>query len=215
MALLIAMGSVWTFNAFSSYACAPPNADHCYGLVFGHPAAVSGLGVTLSPACLYVPSGNFITDEIWLADASSPPNFVEVGFIDNNGIPINGIPTSGRYGFWGDQRPGHLYAGHVLESDLPLYATGLSIQESGYQQFTVAFASHTGVSTSNSMTPRTPEYGSETTSNTGASYSTGTGVQYRNGSWYNGVVSPTYLIQAPQTFTWITATTSYHAGDPC
>jgi hypothetical protein len=215
VALLIA-GTVGWGVAAASPAEACSLTSHCWGDVSGGVSGINGDYVFITPSCLNIPSGNFVTDELWLGNGA---DWVEVGYLQHGGnLNLGGITTAGRYGFWGDKRPGYNFSAHVLQNN-PSLSGGApaEIYKTGTNTWETYFNGYFGTSTGNTMTPTYGSWGSETTSGSADSLSTGTGTEYRTGStWTNGVPHPgTPQQNSPQTFSWTTRYTAYKAGVPC
>jgi len=215
--LLVASGVLGGVAAAPAQACTTSN--HCYGTVTGTAAGIDGDYIFITPSCLSIPSGNFVTDELWLVDSASAPNWVEVGYLQlGSGINVGGIATAGRYGFWADQRPGGGFHAHVLETNP--YLTGgvpAEIWKNTSSTWFAYFNGYTGESTSNTMIATHGDWGSETTSASAHGLHTGTGAEYEIGStWHLGVPNPSGGTPAlPQTFVWTTYNTDYKAGVAC
>jgi hypothetical protein len=222
MLLLLAAVGVATWG---DPAAACSTSDHCYADAIAGVAA-KGIAVSITPSCLTAPYANDVSNEIWLIDARNPSavSFVEVGYLQMGGGYTLGtgsytLSAAGRYGFWADQRPGHAYAIHVLQSSPSLTAGAfISITANGTNAWQVYFNGHTNNSTSNSMVPNNIEYGSEATSAAATDYGLAVGAEYQDsgGTWHNGMNGPTVPApDTPQKFSWVTKSTSYHAGAPC
>ena len=196
------------------------STNHCYGVAFGDLSGITGDAVTIEPSCLSTPSGNFVTDEVWLVDATAA-HWIEVGYIQiGSGTNVGGLTTAGRYGFWGDDRPGSQLFNHVLQNNPPLSpGVGAQIQSNGHDSWASFFNGHEGTSTANTMTPNFGEYGSETTSASAESVSFGDNAVYQTASgWFTGVPGEPgsgTTAESPQTFSWQVKYNNYFAGVPC
>lgn len=205
-------------NPNAAQACT--TSSHCYGVAFGDLSGIIGDAVTIEPSCLSIPSGNFVTDEVWLVDANAA-HWVEVGYLQHGGnLNVGGITAAGRYGFWGDARPGSRLFDHVLQNNPPLSpGVGAQIQTNGHDSWGAYFNGIGGFSTSNTMTPAFGEWGSETTSASAHSISFGDNAVYQTASgWHVGVPNqPSSGISAnsPQRFSWAVNYYNYVAGVPC
>lgn len=172
--------------------------------------------MSVSPTCLYAPSGAFLTDELWLVD-SAAANWVEVGYlVKGSNLNIGGITASGTFGFYADQRPGGGFHAHVLTNGPSLNFTFLNIYKTATNTYAAQFGSATGYSTNNSMTPQHLDYGSESSSNSSRGYSFARVVGYQtNGVGESGMVNPSWGATSPQQFAFISPYTSYNAGIAC
>ena len=225
-ALVCAMTTIGCV-AVGNPAQACSTTTHCYGDAISALTGVRGASVNISPSCLSTPADSDISNEMWLMDTyDNTPAFVEVGYVQiGSGYSLGHgsyiLNTPGRYGFWADQRPGHSdYSVHVLETNPSLSVGGayVYIRANGTNTWQVSFDGHTSNSTGNYMVPNYVEVGSETTSASGKDYGLGSSVKYldANGTWHSGMGSPVIdATQAPQKFSWVTKSTSYHAGAPC
>lgn len=216
-ALLVAATVGWA-GASASPAEACSFTNHCYGTTEGTPSGIDGDYVNITPSCLGTPSGNFVTDELWLV-SSSATYWVEVGYLQlGSGVNLGGITTAGRYGFWADQRPGSQFFAHVLQTNPSLSAGATAeISKAGSATYNAYFNGHSGTSRSNTMTPQYGEWGSETTSASAHSLSVGDTAEYETGdAFHSGVPSPrSWGSNSPQIFSWVTKYTSYEAGVLC
>jgi hypothetical protein len=215
-ALLLAGTAGWAVaSASPAEACSV--SSHCYGVTTGSASGIDGDYVFITPSCLSTPSGNFVTDELWLVN-SSAAYWVEVGYLQlGSGLNVGGIATAGRYGFWADSRPGGGFHAHVLQNNPSLSAGApAEIYKVNSSTWETYFNGHFGQSTSNSFTPAFGEWGSETTSASAHSMHTGTTAEYETGSsFHSGVPNPSWGSSSPQTFSWTTRYTNYKAGVPC
>ena len=67
-----------------------------------------------------------------------------------SGLAINGIPGAGRYGFWGDKRPGQQFVDHVLETNPSLSAgADIEIWKNSSTSWKTSFDGYPGLSTGN------------------------------------------------------------------
>jgi hypothetical protein len=217
VAVLIVVATVGFGVATAATAQACSVAAHCYGETFESPSGISGDFVIATPSCLSIPSGNFVTDEIWVT-SSGNTYWVEAGYLQlGSNLSINGIPGAGRYGFWGDKRPGQQFVDHVLETNPSLSAGAVvEIWRNSSTSWNTNFDGFPGLSTGNTMTATTAIYGSETTTASAHSLFAGTGVEYKTGStWHTGLPSPGVDRNAPQTFAWTSGHTNFKAGVPC
>lgn len=218
MSILVAAGIV---GANPASACDINN--HCYATIRGYPSGIDGVAGYINPDCLSATSGDFLTDEIWLADGrSSTYMWVEAGFIvQGSGVSINGIPGSGSYTFWGEKDPhtGYQFVGHVLAYTPSLASTYATIYRTSSTSFKATVGTWSGTSSSNTISPNYGELGSESSASSSTQahgYGSWTGVEYRTGTWHSGVYNPVHVgPTAPQQFHWITQTTSFHAGIAC
>lgn len=215
-AAILAGTAGWAVAAASpAEACSL--SSHCYGIAAGSASGIDGDYVFITPSCLSIPSGNFVTDELWLP-SSGAAYWVEVGYLQlGSGLNVGGITTAGRYGFWADKRPGSQFYAHVLQTNPPLSAGApAEIYKNGSSSWETYFNGYFGTSTSNTMTPAYGEWGSETTSGSAHSLSTGTSAEYETGSsFHSGIPNPSWESTPPQTFSWTSTYTSYKAGAPC
>ncbi|MGH3407192.1 MAG: hypothetical protein ACRDRJ_32535 [Streptosporangiaceae bacterium] len=195
-------------------------SSHCYGVAFGDVSGIIGDAVTIEPSCLSTPSRNFVNDEVWLVDANAE-HWIEVGFVQlGSNLNYGGITTAGRYGYWGDLRPGSNYFAHVLQNNPPLSpGVGAQIQTNGKDSWASFFNGHEGTSTGNTMTPAFGEYGSETSSASAHSVSIGDNAVYQTASgWSTGVPGEPgsgYTAESPETFSWQVKYNNYFAGVQC
>lgn len=214
---LLLAGSVGWAVAAAPPANACTISSHCFGVAFGSASGIDGDYVFITPSCLSIPSGNFVTDELWLA-SSGGTYWVEVGYLQlGSGVNLGGITTPGRYGFWGDNRPGSKFYAHVLQNNPSLSAGApAEIYRLTSSSFQTYFNGYFGKSTSNSMTPAYGQWGSETSSGSAHSLSSGVTAEYETGStWHSGIPNPSWGSTSPETFSWTSRYTSYKAGVPC
>lgn len=218
-ALLLIAPAFIVESASSASACAlTPNSAHCYGETWTSSGSVVGVADTIAPYCLSSPSGNFITDEIWLAD-SPESSWIETGFLAvGSGVNVSGIATPGTYLFWGDDKPGGggLH-NHVIVTSPSLSATRLSIYENGVYTYAVNAGTYSTSSTSNTMNPYIGIYGSENTANSGThSYGYFYSSDYlKNGTWGTGTNGTQSTQNAPESFSWSTLGSTFYAGVAC
>ena len=152
-ALLVAGTVGWAVAAApAAYACDINN--HCFGVAFGSATGIDGGYVFVTPSCLSTPSGNFVTNELWLA-SSGGTYWVEVGYLQlGSGVNLGGITTPGRYGFWGDRRPGSKFYAHVLQNNPSLSAGApVEIYRLSSSSFQTYFNGYLGTSTSKAGVP--------------------------------------------------------------
>lgn len=216
-ALLLLPVASGVVAAAPAYACDVNN--HCYGIVTVNSSSIDGNQVDISPSCLSVTSGQFVTDELWLLGSGG--GWVEAGYLQHGGnLNIGGITQAGRYSFWADLRPGSTFYAHVLQSNPTLTYHTTAIWRSASNSFGVQMGGITvsPASTSNSMSVTGEEIGSETTANSGVhSYGWWRNIQYRSGSWFSGLPAGTQSTSSnyPQQFSWISQPTSFNAGVAC
>jgi hypothetical protein len=217
-ALLVAV-TIGGGIATASTAQACSINTHCYGETYASHAGVAGDFVVAAPSCLGIPSGNFVTDEIWLT-SSGDTYWVENGYMQlGSNLNVGGITTAGRYGTWGDNRPnGGGYHMHVLENNPSLSGADIQISEHSSSSWDTIFDGYTGESTANPLRPVTVIYGSETSSASAHSHYAGTGLEYETGTgavWHTGLPGYSTNIDSPETFAWTSGTTNYTAGVSC
>jgi hypothetical protein len=216
-AALVAAATAGWGVATSPTAQACTINSHCYGEAWQSVSGIAGDYMISTPSCLGIPSGNFVTDELWLT-SSGNTYWVEAGYLQlGSGLNVGGIATAGRYGFWGDDRPGDGFHNHVLETN-PSLSGGKDVQiyKLSSSSWSTEFDGHFGASESNTMTAATAIYGSETTSNSAHSLFAGTDVEYKTGStWHVGLPSPSTAATSPQTFAWTSGHASFKAGAKC
>jgi hypothetical protein len=157
---LAVSGGISLVATTSAVACP---TTHCYGAAFGSTSSFDGVSEVVTPLCLTTSTGNFVTDEAWLASSDST-YWVEAGYIVlGSGVNMNGIPSPGRYLFWGDKRPvDNTFIGHVMETSPSLTGRTVAIWKVSPGIFTAQVGSYTQNSTNNSMVPGQAIYGSET-----------------------------------------------------
>lgn len=216
-AVLMLFGALQVASALPVQAC-DLNA-HCYGIgQTPNSTNLNGIESTISPTCLSAPSGNFLTDEMWLND-DTQSHWVEAGYlVEGSGLNVGGIMSAGTYGFWADLRPGYDFAAHVLQTSPSLAYTNVSILGVGNNTYQTAFGSHVGDSVANTMNADNIQVGSETTSSASHGYSFAKSAMWEDdaqalhsGVWQGQALTP----NAPQQFSWITRPTSYNAGTAC
>lgn len=214
-ALVVATTVGWGV-ATSSTAQACTVSSHCYGEAWQSASGMDGDYMFITPSCLGIPSGNFVTDEMWLS-SSGNTYWVEAGYLQlGSGLNVGGIATAGRYGFWGDNRPGGGFHNHVLETNPSLSGTDVEIYKLSSSIWSANFGGYYGESSSNTMTPATAIYGSETTSGTTHSLFAGTAIAYETGStWHDSLPSPGTAADSPQTFAWTSGHVNFKAGAAC
>lgn len=157
MAAVVAAFLSCITNATAAYACS--DSSHCYGVAYGHASGMTGVSAQISPSCLSVPSGAFVTDQLWWQD-SSATHWVEAGFLQLGGnLNLGGITAAGRYGFWADLRPNSSYSAHVFQNNPSLAYTTVSIRQSATNQYTTVFGGYTGSSSNNTMAANTGAWG--------------------------------------------------------
>jgi hypothetical protein len=220
IASLIIVGALSWGVSFPSPAEACSIDSHCYGLALGPKSGIIGDYVVIAPSCLSTPSVNFATDELWLVDVGSTTHWVEVGYMQlGANLNVGGIVGAGRYGFWGDFRPGHtVFFNHVMVTNPSLASTNVEITRTSSSTWETYFGpTTTGESTSNTMTPTEGQWGSETSSASVTSHYAGTDAEYETSSgWYTGVPNeqvPTP--SAPETFSWTSKPANYTSGVAC
>lgn len=221
VALVIAGAIGWGVAITSPAATADASCtvnSHCFGLALGPESGIKGDSVDIAPSCLSVPSGNFVTDELWLSQPGTNTYWVEVGFMQNGGnLNVGGIVRAGRYGFWGDRRPGSGGVDHVLQTNPPPVNTAVRIQRNTSTSFWAYFGRHAGLSTDNRMTPTEGQWGSETSSGAAHSLFAGSIARYltRTG-WHSGIPhARTPRPGPPETFRWTVKYSAYRAGVSC
>lgn len=207
------------FVVGGALAASPASAcdinNHCYGQTQSSGSSVVGLQARISPSCLSASSGTFTTDEIWVV--SDDGHWVEDGFLVDNYVSINGLPSTGKVQFWGDSTPSHGFHGHVIKNNTSLAATTFTIYESGVDKYTVKAGSYSSASTGNAMNPFAGIYGSEDSANSGPhSYAYFYDTKYLIGAtWHNGTDSTSYTHNSPETFSWGSLGSAFYAGVPC
>jgi hypothetical protein len=217
IALLLAGGTVGWTAATASPAEACSLSSHCYGEAYGHASGIDGDYVTITPSCMYAPSGTFVTNELWLSDSANS-YWVEVGYLsEGSGLNIGGIASAGNYAFWADSRPngGGFHAHSFMRH--PAAGEGVEIYKIDSSDWGVYFAADFGESTSNSYTPYNGIWGSETSSASTESHGTGESAEYETGNdnWYTGVPNPNWFSDSPETFSWNNDYYNYTDGVPC
>jgi len=203
----------------TAFAGAPPASacslsSHCYGIALGSASGFNGVFAEIQPTCLSVPSGNFVTDEIWMTGANNA--WIEAGFLQHGGgIDVGGITSAGRYGFWGQERPGGSFSNHVLVNNPPLQQTGAEIAPAGSGTWDVSMGTGS-VQTTNSLTVTGGNWGSETTSGSAHSFGIWSTNEYHaGGSWHSGIPNATKSVNAPESFIWINKPVEFDAGVGC
>jgi hypothetical protein len=217
LALLVMTPTYLVANAGSAEACALPNGSHCYGETWTG-SGVVGVADTIGPGCLSTTAGNFITDEIWLADPTNA-YWIETGFVAvGSGVNLSGIATPGTYLFWGDDKPGGggLH-NHALATSPGLSARRASIYENGVYNYSVNIGTYSTSSTTNTMNPNHGIYGSEDTANSGThSYAYFSNPQYLKGTtWSSGTNGTASQANTPELFSWGTLGSNFYAGVAC
>lgn len=200
-------------------ACSKASGDHCYGQVSGATTSLTGVFETISLQCLGTPSDTFSSQEIWIADAAGD-QWLEAGFLAHGGGGLNfgGLTTGGTWGMWAERHAdGNFYA-HPMVHFPSLGSTAITILYSGSGNWDIYFGTYHGTATGDTFTPIIGQYGAETDTNSGASYGTVSQSGYYDANYnphYGGIPGRTTDIEAPETFSWITAYSTFHAGIPC
>lgn len=123
--------------------------------------------------------------------------------------------------FWADQRPNSDYYGHAITFNPALNKTTFSINQVNSTTWAVKLGSYTGYSTGNTMYEAEDIlYGSETTADSGHSYSTGYSPSYYddNNKLTAGGDNWQIEVDANQTFKWQFPSLvgkNYFAGQKC
>jgi hypothetical protein len=217
-AALVMAGTIGWGIATTSPAAACTINTHCYGEANGPKSGIDGVSIDITPSCLSIPSGNFVTDELWLTAPGSTTYWVEAGYLQlGANLNVGGIATAGRYGFFGDNRPGGGFHNHVLHTNPALQDTAVEITKNTSSTWWAYFGQYSGESTSNTMSPTEGQWGSETTTASAHSLYLGTYALYETGSsWSSGIPNPqTPAPSSPETFSWVTRYSSYKAGVAC
>jgi hypothetical protein len=197
-------------------ACSSSN--HCYGVVYSAPSAIDGAHVDIDPSCLNDGSASpaFITDEMWLSDYSSSPNYwIETGYLQNDGFNIGGL-GSGQYVFWAQKGPNVSFSAHGHQAGT-LPVQHFTIYKTATHTYGIGYAGYSATAT-NSFGPDHAVYGSETTTASSHGRGAWTKVGWRTGTstWHAGVANPSYRTDSPpQYFSWSTYDTSFKAAPAC
>lgn len=220
--LSLASAALVTLTASANAStCGLDPLPHCYAYAATIPPTIDGIASYIDPDCLSVPSNNAITDEVWLADAST--NWVEGGYVYNNGLSLGGLTTNGVLGFWADQRPGAGgYHAWALVNNPPLTHRIVSVRQTSSSTFIVNFDGHFGYSTGNTQVPFVGIIGSETTDPTTTAHSYGFfgSMMYRSagpfGGWSSSLYNPSSPPgTGPEHLTWNVVGKSAFAGAYC
>lgn len=211
--------------ALAAPAAACDITYHCYGVVTSRPDPIHGVHVSIEPDYICAPSsGTFLTEETWLTDdhfLTGYDYWVEAGFLYVNNANIKGIPANGRYLFWGDQKPGYGFHGHIIEVGPTLTRTYISIQWDSNQTFSIHTFNPTenyqyaGTSVNNGMSSTRGDYGEEITSTSVNGHGTWRDVSFRQGGFgvfIDGTHNPVVREYQPPYFTWADFDVSFRAG---
>jgi hypothetical protein len=203
-------------------ACSTAGGDHCYGEAYGFATPdLHGASETIVPRCLGAATGQYGTVEMWLEDTSG--NWLEVGYAANgDGVTVSNLGP-GTWRFWAESKPGSSFVAHSLGHFPPLVSTPMTIRKLGGNQFEIDSGNDTAYSTNNTMAPHWADYGSETTANAGAQTNhvnadvTSSGyIDSGDNAHYGGVPNrKTIANEAPESFAWHTAYSTFNAGTPC
>ncbi len=212
--LLIPLVAFGTISFAESASACDITYTHCYGVAGSAPAGIDGVYAAVQPACLSASSGNFATDEVWLADANSQ-YWVEVGYIDNH-ANINGL-YQGWSGFWFDSRPGGGYHGHEFVANPDRTAHTAWILNTAPNTYHIIFGNgYSAYSTNNSMIPTQGMVGSEVTEPGGQSFSFFYNMEtHAYGSWSTQLNNPFVITNTPQVVQWYSLYSAMNAGVPC
>jgi hypothetical protein len=200
----------------AAYACSPE--DHCYGSQRTTGAVPSGFDgglAHITPYCLGVLPGNFATSELWITDTVQ--YWVEVGFVYQSHWKYPDLPD-GRSAFFADNRPGGGYHEHQLAANPALVRTVVQTHHATSDMWSVQVGNATGLSTSNTMTARDMQIGSEITADSSVhSLAKADGISYwKRPSWVAGLPQPSARrADPPTTLTWETPWTVMSSGAPC
>lgn len=220
-----ALACLVSFFVFSSplfasqTASACDLANHCYGEVvqpsYAVIGALDGVVSTVTPTCLFSAFNSFATEEVWLSSPSDS-YWVEVGYINNNNVTINGI-ASGLSGFWYDRRPGGGDHGHILVSNPTYIPRSASVRQTGTNTFLVNFGGITANSTSNSMVVDHGIIGAESTDGGNLLWATHKTLEYHiSGGAWSSQLTGVFLVQnIPMSWQWSTQLKSGYAGSAC
>lgn len=177
-------------------------SSHCYGIAQFSPAfGAYGARAKLRTGCMLVNgTGNFINNEMWVADANRT-NWVEAGIKlgKNASGTYNGTDP---YYFWADKRPNGQFIGHYFVTTLyPMNsAVTASISATSVPgSWDVSIGPITSTSTSNFTVPSyNMDTGTESTEDLNRSIGTSsTFLEYRTttnqwvGGWTDGIQSAT------------------------
>lgn len=202
-------------------ACSHAAGDHCYGQVAGATTSLTGVFETISLNCLGTPSDSFSSQEVWIANQAKD-TWIEAGFLAHGagGLNWGGLTTGGTWGIWAEEHADGNFYSHPMVHFPSLGSTAITILYNGSGSWDVWFGGYHGSTTSSAVTfdPIIGEYGAETDTNSGASYGTVTQSGYYDAGYnphYGGIPLRTTEHDAPETFSWITAYSTFHAGIPC
>lgn len=221
-AALVIVGTIGWGVAITSPAAVASSCTiktHCYAVVNGPKSGIVGDNVLIAPSCLSIPSGNLVTDEMWLTHTGTTTYWVEAGYLQiGAGLSDGGIAGPGRFGFWAYLLPGHKFYAHVLQKNPSLRGTTVTIVRAPNKTYVAWFGAYHGVSPATTLTPTEGQWWSETTTVRAHSLYTGSQASYLTGSddWHSGV--PNAQVPRPgtsQTFRWIKKPVSYRAGVAC
>lgn len=213
----LVLGAVFVGGAAS--ANAPCTSwPWCHAIAETHVATIDGVASQITPTCLTaaLTGPGTATDEVWLADPSTPA-WVEVGYIASyQTSPF----ADGLSAWWADERPQDAFPNnHVIVAHPADIERQAEIRISSTNTYLVAFAGFANhYSVDNAMSPYWGQIGSEI-HNSGLAHSMakfGAMVYHENGNWSTRLYNPTVGVDyPPMVQSWITMAVSQNAGEPC